>query len=436
MNLDIGPAECGLSVTIPLTRDEFFTALADPRRDYARSLRESHSAIKEEVVWDLYRRRAVEPVLDAVDRVAKLGVDVRRGASLRDLSDLAARCAAIAVVAHFRPVLLEPRDLPDPRRFLDQIANDESYTAGRVGEFLNRCHPEWLRTTVAVSPEELTAVLNGLLQEAHDWYRHGDQETLPGKPESNFRVSRVLLEERFADVVPPARCLEFCDGLQTISAFIAAIPQGWGGTLDLSMCHSAMYAETIKRGRPTCAIVRHRDSATPHFKALRYRLAIGDLSRQPRPYGETLVRVHKALQEGRSAATKGGTPFAFLIRPELGRMGGNPTDEADVDNARTQLRELLASTRKRILVLSVLCLCASLVACMAPWLLPPRQAGCLVGFSFLIAACFVPCLVANLRNAAFADILIKLIQQMEPASARGILTVIADDSGTGESTIF
>lgn len=86
--------------------------------------------------------------------------------------------------------------------------------------------------------------------------------------------------------------IEFADGKHSVREFLDAIPSGYAGTLDLSICQSAVLAEPIKRRSHSCIVISNREAATPLIKLKRYRLVVDRLTRKAEPYMDAITYVH------------------------------------------------------------------------------------------------------------------------------------------------
>jgi hypothetical protein len=117
----------------------------------------------------------------------------------------------------------------------------------------------------------------------------------------------IVIEPRSTRQNPPlqwlwphlrqAPCVELFDGLRTFEQFCEAVPEGYAGVLDLSMCNSVMVAEELKRQRKQALIVENVFLATPEFRLARFALVIKQLATRPMRYTDAVVRVHRALLE-------------------------------------------------------------------------------------------------------------------------------------------
>ena len=92
--------------------------------------------------------------------------------------------------------------------------------------------------------------------------------------------------------VAHARAIEFFDGLCTVNRFYEAISPEFAGVLDLSLCHSELLLEPIKRRARHCMTIINKQQAKPLVRLTAYRLIVHQLVKTPGAYFDALNRVY------------------------------------------------------------------------------------------------------------------------------------------------
>jgi hypothetical protein len=110
-----------------------------------------------------------------------------------------------------------------------------------------------------------------------------------------LRFTRSHIERLFGRELAASRNIELSDGKHTVNEFVAAIPLGYSGIIDLLICNSAALVESIKCRSRHCIVISNEMSATPLFKLTRYRLAIDMLATKPQPYIDLITHVYTDL---------------------------------------------------------------------------------------------------------------------------------------------
>jgi hypothetical protein len=304
----VSPRDCALVITVPLTRDEFLGDLAAPGRKHFASHVVASNAVRG-ASEDYYWNSVYGPVARTTTRVAaraeKLGVTVRRGARIADLTDLLSAFPVVTLIAHWRFARFAPDDIVDVAGFLDALGRAE----GRVPRALRR-EVTALRPDLGadersgngseVSREELATILNQVVAKTHALYsrREAGGETAPAPDDERTghpldRLTRVAVERAFPCHLAPARAVEFADGLRTVPEVVDAVPTDFDGVLDLTVCNSVILGEAIKRERPRCLVPVNRYPAGLAARMTLYSLAVSELARRPAPYIDVLARIHK-----------------------------------------------------------------------------------------------------------------------------------------------
>jgi len=289
----VTPRDCALLLAIPMSKAEF---LADLRtgadKDLAKSLERRLSCAGKEIWQDVFSH-LVRLIDEVAAKSAALGVEVLRQVRLSDLRPIIASHRVITLVAHWRFLGLEPADILDVGALKDQV---EARASG-AGEDQ---HPVesllWAQAEIrnAESAQVLASAINRLLVSGQHHYQWvpGDAKKGPC-PEAG--LTRVLLEETFLGIIRPGKCIELADGLCSVWDFIARVPCGYDGTMDLTVCNSLILGEAAKRARPSTTFIVNRQPATAQTRVQLYKHVIGRLAETPMPYWEAVSMVHKAL---------------------------------------------------------------------------------------------------------------------------------------------
>ncbi|MGD2071065.1 MAG: hypothetical protein PVI57_20520 [Gemmatimonadota bacterium] len=290
------PADCALLIGIPLEREQFDRDLAAPDRyDFAARIKARYG-LSTDGAWRLYGRSAAY-ARRVCDEVAGRGVTVVRSAGIDELRSSFRGSGVVSLAGHTRLVPLCDSDVEDPDRLQQRIL------AGR--DLISSALRAELHSALGDSPwprAELLAALASLSERAHRALGEEHPFATGGMPATGGSVpvehlNRVTLETTYGDAVRASEVVELRDGLHPLSSFIEAISDDWSGVLDLTLCNSAVLAPWIKRHRRRCLVVANRGSASLDVRLARYHVTIKSLDREPRPFVETLGRVHRTLTE-------------------------------------------------------------------------------------------------------------------------------------------
>lgn len=311
----VRPRDCALAVAIPADRRTFLDGLhtggvRDFAVQYARSQEGGYA--DEEDLWRMYARTA--RLIRRVCRGARCqGVAVRRDATLADFAALASRFPVVTLVAHchFPPIVAG--DILDPAAFQSALRSPSGRVQVALREEVFRRDPGLLDPDVPARGDAgwlaaaVARPLGEIVQLAHAWYERpptqGPDPALSGGAAGvdaipAVRLTRPAVEDAFPGVIAPGRAVEFRDGLKTVGEVAAAIPTGFLGTLDLTLCTSAILGVALRRRLDGFPIVVNQARAEIDAKLLRYRFLIEELGRRPAPFADAIGRVHNALSRG------------------------------------------------------------------------------------------------------------------------------------------
>lgn len=97
--------------------------------------------------------------------------------------------------------------------------------------------------------------------------------------------------------------VELCDGLETISTLLDAVPPAFAGILDLCVCHPLALVTQLHLHRPACIVKYLPTEAAPHYWMYFYRTLFSQLRNRDLTYLTAIEEVACAFLD---AAVKGG----------------------------------------------------------------------------------------------------------------------------------
>jgi hypothetical protein len=301
----VGPCNCALAFTMPMTRDDFLRDLQPgSKNDFIkRFARQKGTGLRPDVLWESYKRE-VDLALSVADEVTRIGVKTVFNLKLQEFGPLLAGSDVLTLVAHWRPPLIERDDLVDVSSLIFKLKESD----GEMESFVRaRLSPE-LKARLAndndmASPSELFIKLllkdlNRLLVE-ETLYREPEQADsgieLQHRPEHRMHLNREVLENCFKGELRGGSRLEFYDGLYSINEIIEQIPFAYSGLLDLTVCNSILLGEAIKRQRPRCLMLVNQKPATLDFRLIFYKYVMKELDRQNNAYLDVVMRLRKHI---------------------------------------------------------------------------------------------------------------------------------------------
>src|SRR4029077_13501911 len=80
-------------------------------------------------------------------------------------------------------------------------------------------------------------------------------------PAPTFTRPRVDL--MFSGLIREGRPIELDDGFCSVSQLISNLPSNYNSTIDLSICHSAIFGDLIKEARPDSVSIRSKVASSP-----------------------------------------------------------------------------------------------------------------------------------------------------------------------------
>jgi hypothetical protein len=106
---------------------------------------------------------------------------------------------------------------------------------------------------------------------------------------------RVVTLFAHCEVDAEASAIELGGALLPVDTLAAALAERFDGVLDLALCHSWRIGEVVKRARPGCLVIMHRDQTVPAFRATFYRHLIDLLASGERRYTDATIDLAKEL---------------------------------------------------------------------------------------------------------------------------------------------
>lgn len=308
---EVTPRDCALALTIPLTREQFLSDLAQTQnKDYAAHVKRRNfkPRFDDDYYWDEVYRPLPRIVGQICNEVEKRGVTVKRSLMLSELPDLLKNFKVITLIAHWRFSKIRPEEITDPNGFLAALHAPQNEVQRAVRQEIMKSCPELLNEQFLrqTSEEEMrgktVAAINPIIAAAHALYRQRDSNDTKSQSAgvhddlltevSLLRLTRVAFEQAFPTQIAASRAIEFSDGLHNIAQFVETIPDNFDGLLDLTVCNSVIVGEVIKFNRPKCLVAVNRYPTQPHVRLAFYKLAIEMLSRRPALYIDVLTKLH------------------------------------------------------------------------------------------------------------------------------------------------
>jgi hypothetical protein len=289
----ISPADCVLAVALPLTEEQFLDDATAPDKEFARNVIAGSGRSPAEAWSGLYLPRVVALCERIAARARSLGATVAVGVTTQGLQALLAQFPVVSLVAHSMSWPVRPDDVVKPRAILETIRAGGSIVARHLREAL--ANRRWADNDAALR-REIAAALDAALAATRAWTESTVRTDGSGRPARY--LSRVMLEDCFGGAMRRTPILELRDGLQTMDELLAAIPPAFAGVLDLSVCNSFAFGESIKRRRPDCLIIENVFLARVELRLVRYALVLARLARERARYTDVLGDINGGLIGG------------------------------------------------------------------------------------------------------------------------------------------
>lgn len=293
------PGDCALALAIPLTRERFLAALAQPEeRDFVFHFLKGRSLqrTEPEFCWQVYEAEEVAFVSAVCEQVAQCGVTVFHDVDLAQLTAILGRFSVVTLVAHSRFVEFVVEDIEKPFAILGSLRTPVSELHQEIRERVIKLDPDLLAgadDSVDGLRTRLCDVFRTIANEAERSYWDKEAQT-NWDEESHFRarLTRSEFERAFPDAIRPARVIEFSDGLHTTPEFVQSIPIDFSGLLDLTVCNSVITAAAIRGEGRSCLVAGNRKLAELRSRMYLYGLEIELLKKEPRRFIDVIKEVH------------------------------------------------------------------------------------------------------------------------------------------------
>ncbi|XXX76130.1 hypothetical protein WMF30_51625 [Sorangium sp. So ce134] len=287
----VKPSDCALAICIPLTEGAFFADL-DPAspKDFVKTRAAAHPGITPAARWEDYRPLA-QTVRQLQRELAPYEVTFAPYTTLESFRELLRWHAVVTLVAHWRFVPFEAGDIVDVAGLARKLAAPRTPIQRWIaGELARRGRRDLLAAgdpsggELHALRDAMGAELRSLLDAGHAIYH--PQATRSGQPpapgagggDAPERLTRAALESEFPAEIRPGAAVEFYDGLRTIDAIVSAIPEGFDGVLDLTICNSILLGEAIKRRRSGFLIICNQRRTAIQARLIRYKYIIKALA--------------------------------------------------------------------------------------------------------------------------------------------------------------
>lgn len=303
----VKPSECVLGLTIPLTREQFLSDLANPEKDYARHIKRKNFTHwrTDEDYWNTIYSPIAKRINRQCEDVRQYKVTVIRSLSLGVLNDLFKEFKVITLVSHWRFNKLRAEEISDPRGFIELLRSPQNLVQKKVGALLLPAFTLNGEDFTAgmdenVLREKLCNELNVTISKAHSFYRKV-KNIAPTDPKAQGelldrqpleRLTRYALEQGFSKHLAASRAIEFSDEMHSVPELVESIPSEYSGLLDLTVCNSVIVGEIIKFHRPECFVAVNRYPTQPHIRMALYKLAIAQLSQSPMSFIDAVTKIH------------------------------------------------------------------------------------------------------------------------------------------------
>lgn len=289
----ITPRECSLAVALPLRREEFMHDLAaNASAGYASGFAQNgRDGLAAETVWELFEpwaRLANGVIAEAEGH----HVTVVRSATLAEFSSLLRRFPATTLFAHWHTPRFTEEQIVAPEAIRKAMSVTESPLFQRVQEIasLLDAPPQFPSDS---SPGAIADFLNRLIEPAPC-----SEEAKPGcvtRKQVEWHERRMLLDSAFLAAFRGGAGVDFADGWRSIEAIVAAVPNDYSGTLDLTVCNSNVLAERIRGSFRKSVVIANERTTTTGFRFGIYVEIIKILSRKAGNYEKISLKLRDQL---------------------------------------------------------------------------------------------------------------------------------------------
>lgn len=289
----ITPRECSLAVALPLTREEFMHDLAaNPRAGYASAFAQNgREGLAAEIVWELFEPWA-KLANDVIAEAKGHHVTLVQPVTLEEFSGLLSRFPATTLFAHWHTPQFTEEQIVSPEAIWKAMSNRESPLSRRIQEIASLLDaPPQLPSDS--SPAAIAEFLNLLIEPVPC-----SEDAKPGgitQKQVEWHQKRMLLERTLPDAFRGGAGVDFADGWHSIEAIVAAVPNDYSGTLDLTICNSNVLAEKIRDRFLKSVVIANERPTTTGFRFAIYAEIIEILSRKAGNYEEISRKLRDKL---------------------------------------------------------------------------------------------------------------------------------------------
>lgn len=301
----VGPADCALLFGVPLTLEDFRADLqAGREKDYIAGSFGYPERPVASTLWEIYHDSA-EFMSGVAADVKRLGVTVIRQARYEDVADVAKTHAVVTIVGHWRDGAVREWEIDDPRALAARLNVRGDDLASRLRGMLKgqTSGPlddadlldedgwrKWRRAVARDISEKLPDVPLG-----DDLWFAATEGSQPPAADVRRDINGTFLRRHLGYLFRGTIGVELRDGIYSAADIAARLPARWRGTLDLTVCHSVLLGEVVKRAFPTSTIVANRQRASPELRLAIYRELIRILHDTPGPYDKTMLKLRDYL---------------------------------------------------------------------------------------------------------------------------------------------
>ena len=308
------PDDCALAFAIPLTRERFLSALAQPEeKDFVFEFRKGRGLERAdpEFCWQVYEAEEVALVSAVCEQIAHHGVTIAYDVDLTQLTALLTEFSVVTLVAHSRFVEFEIADIATPLAILNILREPPLELHQQIRASVIDLDPDLLECGDGVEnlQSRLCNVFRTIANQAEKLYADEDVQ-ITRNPDHHLRtrLTRAEFERAFPSAIHGARVIEFSDGLHTIPELVQSIPNEFSGLLDLTVCNSVIPAAAIRDER-RCLVAANRKPAELRARMYLYGLEIDSLATNPRPFIDVIRDVHSRRNPYEN---RGGTLWKLL----------------------------------------------------------------------------------------------------------------------------
>ena len=278
------PADCALVVTVPLERAEFMADIL-AGTDFLDQFRARQRTRLLEVLWTVYEA-SVATAATIIARASRRGVTVCKRSGLVDFVRCLEQYAVVTLVAHWRSARFRANEIEDPiavHRLLfpehEGASNGHPPTADGMAHALNH----WLESDFHRTADSRA-----------DDSSHAAAETR--RQYALWKARKDVQSRLGAAVRPGGPSVEFVDGGVEVEEVVAAVPAGFSGVLDLTVCNSTLLAEQVRRRRRFGLVIANAFPATLDTRMELYDAAMRLVQHERVSYQDAVFMVRSRLR--------------------------------------------------------------------------------------------------------------------------------------------